>query len=125
MTGRLDLKVPCKNCPFADRETRIVFSCTERAEEIAEHAYRQGFPCHLSATIDEEDEDAGYEFARNTQHCAGAIGMFLNSGYSDWPGIDNEEPPGDWAKAQAVAFASEEEFIAANAADAGARRHGK
>jgi hypothetical protein len=114
VTGRLDLKVPCKNCPFAERPTRIVFSCRERAEEIEELAYRHGFPCHLSATLDEEKEDAGHEFGPNTQHCAGAIGMYLNDGVYAWPGVDNAEPPGDWSKAQAVAFQSVEGFLAAN-----------
>lgn len=126
MTGRLDLKKPCKNCPFADTPHRIVFANSERAAEIAELAYRQGFPCHLSATLDEDDEDAGYEFGPNTQHCAGAIGTFLNDGQEyGWPGVDNEPPPGDWSEAQRVAFQSEEDFIAANAADAGPWRHGK
>jgi hypothetical protein len=119
MTGRLDLRVPCKNCPFADRDTRIKFACRERAEEIAESAYRNGFPCHLSATdtSDEDEEFGGYVFGEKTQHCAGAIGMFLNDGYSEWPGLDNEEPPGDWSEAQKAAFDSEEAFIEANARD--------
>lgn len=124
--GRLDLRVPCRNCPFADRPERIVFACSERAEEISEHAYRSGFPCHLSAQLEEYgDGEDGYVFGPNTQHCAGAIGMFLNSGYYEWPALGNQEPPGDWRKAQAAAFTSEEQFISANAADAGARRHGK
>lgn len=111
---RQDLKKPCKNCPFANRPTRIKFACRERAEEIAELAYREGFPCHLSATLDEGCEEAGFEFGPNTQNCAGAIGMFLNDGQSEWPGIGNEEPRGDWAEAQEAAFESEEAFIEAN-----------
>lgn len=113
---RQDLKVPCKNCPFADRSTRIKFACRERAEELAETAYRNGFPCHLSAvdTSDEDPEEGGYEFGPNTQNCAGAIGMFLNDGQTEWPGIGNEEPRGDWAEAMKVAFESEEAFIEAN-----------
>lgn len=73
---RFDLRAPCKNCPFRTDETAIRFACRERAEEIAESAYRNGFPCHLSATIDGDDDDAGYEFGENTQHCAGALLLF-------------------------------------------------
>ena len=117
MTGRLNLKVPCKNCPFANRDTRIRFRCRERAEEIEEHAYRRGFPCHLSATLEEDEngESSGYEFGPNTQHCAGAIGMFLNEGYTAWPGTGNRDMDnGTYAPAQAVAFWSVEAFFDAN-----------
>jgi hypothetical protein len=118
MTGRLDLKVPCKNCPFADRPTRIKFSCRERAREIAESAYRNGFPCHLSATdtSDIDEENGGFVFAEKTQHCAGAIGMFINDDNYGWPGVDNDEDidDGTWEKAKAVAFKSEDAFIEAN-----------
>jgi hypothetical protein len=118
MTGRLDLKVPCKNCPFANRETRITFACRERAEEIEESAYRNGFPCHLSSDFTgDDDEDGGFVFGDKTQHCAGAIGMYLNNGDDAWPGVDNEEPPGDWSQAQAVAFESSGAFIDANTTD--------
>jgi hypothetical protein len=87
---RFDLKTPCKNCPFRTDETAIRFQCRERAEEIEELAYRRGFPCHLSADI---DEDAGYEFARDgkTQHCAGALLMYLHEGESSTPGTGNNE----------------------------------
>jgi hypothetical protein len=117
---RSQLKTPCKNCPFANRETRIKFRCAERAEEIAEGAYRNGFPCHLSAEPHEDDdgETSGYVFGEKTQHCAGAIGMFLNDNYTAWPGLDNREiDASKWTKAMAVAFESEEAFIAANAGD--------
>jgi hypothetical protein len=116
---RFNLRIPCKNCPFGDKPSRIVFACRERAEEIEEHAYRNGFPCHLSATLDEEDEEAGYEFGPGTQHCAGAIGMFLNDGYDTWPGVDNREITADYSKAQAAAFESCEAFFEANARDSG------
>jgi hypothetical protein len=61
----------------------IKFSCRERAEEIEEQAYRYGFPCHLSAhnTEDDGDEEGGFVFGGNTQHCAGAILVFLKDGY--------------------------------------------
>jgi hypothetical protein len=123
---RLELGKPCKNCPFSVAETRIRFSCRERAEEIEEHAYRNGFPCHLSATLDDEDEDAGYEFGPNTQHCAGAALMFLNEGYETWPGIDNRDLPEGWLNRLLpnldAAFACAEDFFEANASAGEARR---
>jgi hypothetical protein len=115
---RLQLAKPCKNCPFSVAETRIRFSCRERAEEIEEQAYRNGFPCHLSATLDEDDEDGGYEFGPNTQHCVGAALMFLNAGYDTWPGIDNRELPESWIRKLEpnlhLAFKNEEAFFDAN-----------
>ncbi len=116
------LKRPCKNCPFAPTKTRIKFSCRERAEEIAETAYRNGFPCHLSAVdTSEDDEDGGYVFGENTQHCVGAIMMFLSDGNEcGWPGIDNDEVLADrlndhvdW---KAPHFETEEDFLEANEA---------
>ena len=78
---RFDLRTPCKNCPFRTDETAIRFACRERAEEIEESAYRNGFPCHLSAEYTgDDDEDGGYEFGENTQHCAGAMIMYLLDG---------------------------------------------
>lgn len=80
---KFDLKTPCKNCPFMNTKDGIKFSCRERAEEIEEQAYRNGFPCHLSAvdTSDEDEENGGFEFGRNTQHCAGALLVFFKDGY--------------------------------------------
>jgi len=77
---KFDLTTPCKNCPFRTDATAIRFACRERAEEIEESAYRNGFPCHLSGVIDDDDEDAGYEFGPNSQHCVGATIMFLAGG---------------------------------------------
>ena len=124
---RFDLKTPCKNCPFRTDETRITFAGPKRAEEIAESAYRNGFPCHLSAVDTSELYEGteleglcgGYEFGENTQHCAGAIIMFLNDSWgSPWPGIGNNEDLMETLEAQmdmtAPVFQSEEEFIAAN-----------
>lgn len=89
---RYDLKTPCKNCPFRTDKTAIRFSCRERAEEIENQAYRNGFPCHLSAELDEEDEDGGFEAVENSQHCVGYIIMALKDGYdTGWPGIDNDD----------------------------------
>jgi hypothetical protein len=125
MTGRLDLRVPCKNCPFANRSTRITFACRERAEELEESAYRNGFPCHLSArdTSDEDPEEGGFVFGEKTQHCAGAIGMFLNDGYDTTPGLNNEELEGDWSEACNAAFESVEAFLDANTTEKD-RRYG-
>lgn len=92
---RFDLKTPCKNCPFRTDETAIRFSCRERAEEIEESAYRNGFPCHLSATdtSDEDEESGGFVFdpSGKTQHCIGAIMMHMADGYSSTPGTGNDE----------------------------------
>ncbi len=120
---KYDLKKPCKNCPFRSDDTRIVFKDKERAAEIAEHAYRNGFPCHLSADFDEGDEEgkgAGYVAGRNSQHCAGAIIMFIKEGCYEtgWPGIGNNERLYDKLAAQmdmdSPVFDSEEDFIKAN-----------
>lgn len=112
------LKRPCKNCPFAPTKTRITFSCRERAEEIADQAYRNGFPCHLSAVdTSEDEEDGGYVFGANTQHCVGAIMMFLCEN-SEWPGIFNDEELADRLRDHvdwtAPHFETEEDFINAN-----------
>lgn len=76
---RFDLKTPCKNCPFRNDATAIRFRTHSRAEEIAESAYRNGFPCHLSAKHEEEDDDGeggGFVFGDATQHCVGALMLF-------------------------------------------------
>lgn len=91
---KFDLKKPCKNCPFRSDASAIRFSGLERAEEIEESAYRNGFPCHLSAvdTSEEDEENGGYVFGENTQHCAGYIIMQINESLgSPWPGINNDE----------------------------------
>lgn len=117
------LKRPCKNCPFAPTPTRITFRCAERAEEIAESAYRNGFPCHLSATFIEDDGDdecgsGGYVFGEKTQHCVGAIMMFLSEN-SEWPGIYNDDELADrlrdYVDWTAPHFETEQDFIEANA----------
>jgi len=112
------LKKPCKNCPFSPLETRITFSCKERAEEISESAYRRGFPCHLSAVNHElpDGESTGFMFGGNTQHCAGAIMMFLRDGHEcGWPGIYNDEDLAEKLEAHmdwsAPHYESEEDFI--------------
>lgn len=117
---RFDLKKPCLNCPFRNDSTRITFACRERAEEIEESAYRNGFPCHLSAVNEEDDdgESSGYVFGENTQHCVGYIIMQLKSCLGAWPGIGNDDELLDRLSAQvdmtSPVFESEDEFIAAN-----------
>lgn len=112
------LKRPCKNCPFAPTKSRIVFATRERAEEISESAYRNGFPCHLSADNIEFDggEESGFVFSERTQHCAGALMMWVReTEASGWPGIDNDEDLAtaieanlDWS---ALHYESEEDFL--------------
>jgi len=91
-----DLKTPCKNCPFRTDDTAIRFRGIERATEIEESAYRNGFPCHLSAMLREEEtfegaEDDGYVEGEKTQHCAGYMIMQIKQGKQSWPGVDNDE----------------------------------
>lgn len=114
------LKRPCKNCPFAPTKTRIVFACKERAEEISESAYRNGFPCHLSAkNVEIGEDESGFVFGENTQHCVGAIMVFLADGNSEWPGISNDDELADrlreYVDWTAPHYETEEDFINANA----------
>ena len=121
---RFDLKEPCKHCPFRNDETRITFADRERAEEIEKHAYRQGFPCHVSAECHEDPltGDEGFVFGAQTQHCAGYLLLQLHDGYdTPWPGIGNDEEllerlaeQLDW---NAPVFKSVEEFLDANTND--------
>ena len=118
---RFDLKTPCKNCPFRNDSTRIVFACLDRAMEIEEGAYRSGFPCHLSAVHEEETEfrPGGFVFSEGTQ----ALWPDTSScnsrwGWGEWPGIDNDEDlyerlceQVDW---DAPVFDSAEDFFEAN-----------
>lgn len=116
-----NLTTPCKNCPFRTDGTAIRFRCRERAEEIDEQAYRNGFPCHLSAKLIEDDEygEGGFVPGENTQHCVGFVIMMLRQGETGWPGIDNDEElveqlwdQVDWR--DAPVFDSEEDFLEAN-----------
>jgi hypothetical protein len=118
---RFDLKKPCKNCPFRTDGTAIRFSCRERAEEIAESAYRNGFPCHLSADyLDDEQfgEAGGFTFGEDTQHCAGALIMFMKQHEECWPGVDNDEELVErlWKHLDfdSPVFENEEDFIEAS-----------
>lgn len=119
---RWDLKRPCENCPFANTEHSIKFACRERAEEIEESAYRNGFPCHVHAENVEESEydEGGYVFGDTPQHCWGAIAMYLKNGSGNvpWEYAIEEDPELEarWWKrcdmeAYAKVFDGEEEFI--------------
>ena len=122
---RWDLKRPCKHCPFRTDDTAIRFAARSRAEEIEESAYRNGFPCHQHAEFADEEEDgeyrqSGYHAADDgsSQHCAGALLMYLMSGSGNVPYeyLDEEEQERvenrlDWS---APVFESEEDFLEAN-----------
>ncbi len=116
---KFDLKTPCKNCPFRTDDTRITFADRERAEEIEEHTYRHGFPCHLSAVCEEYlDGEEGFVPGPDTQHCIGAIIMYMKSGETCWPGIGNDEDLVDrlWEQIDETApvFDSPDAFLDAN-----------
>lgn len=120
---KFDLKTPCKNCPFRNDATRIVFAARARAEEIEESAYRNGFPCHLSAELheDEEGESDEYYAGSNSQHCVGYIIMQIKeNGGLVWPGINNSEALlrrlSMRVDLDAPVFENSEEFFAANSA---------
>lgn len=118
-----NLKTPCRNCPFRNDNTRITFRGRERAEEIEESAYRNGFPCHLSAEVNEDPMTGAESFGpgETTQHCAGYILVQLHQGGGlAWPGIDNDEKLADQLAERldldAPVFESVEEFLSANTA---------
>jgi hypothetical protein len=124
---RFDLKKPCLNCPFADTPDRIVFACRERAAEIESTAYRQGFVCHLHADNLEEDEynDGGFveRLDGSSQHCFGAIAMYIKDGGSSvpWETATDADPDLEerwWSrackKALATIFDGEDAFLDAN-----------
>lgn len=125
---KFDLIRPCKNCPFANTDTRITFACRERAEEIEELAYRQGFVCHEhSEYIDEDDDylgEGGFDFRADgsSQHCFGAIAMYLQEGGSSvpWENAIADDPDIEdrwWKRAEQKALRtifSEDEFLEAN-----------
>ena len=116
---------PCRNCPFRTDANRILFRDRARAEEIDEHAYREGFPCHETAET-HNDPLTGMEsllFGSQSSHCAGYLVMRLKSeggGGAPWPGIGNNtelsealsKHLGNWLDLDI--FESEEEFFQAH-----------
>ena len=123
---RFDLKKACKHCPFVTTKTRITFACRERAEEIAETAYREGFVCHQHAEYEEDDEgDGGYVFNHDgtSQHCFGALAMHVRNGDATIPWeiateLDPDLEKRWWDRVADTTFAdifdSEEAFLEAN-----------
>ena len=123
---RFDLIRPCKNCPFSNTEFRITFQCRERAEEIEEIAYREGFVCHEHSEHREDHEGSGsFHFSHDgsSQHCFGALAMYIKDGGANVPweyatGADSELESRWWSRADPEAlkiiFDDEESFLAAN-----------
>ena len=124
---RFDLKKPCEHCPFANTPTRITFACRERAEEIEEMAYREGFVCHKHSEHREgpDGESDGYHFRDDgsSQHCFGALAMYIRDGGANvpWEHAIDEDPELEtrwWSRANPAAiescFEDEEEFLKAN-----------
>lgn len=124
---RFDLKKPCKHCPFANTPERITFATRDRAQEIEGLAYRQGFVCHEHAEHTEGDDydDGGFDFRDDgsSQHCWGAIAMYIKGGGSSvpWETATDADPDLEdrwWDRADQKAlrtvFDGEEEFLNAN-----------
>jgi hypothetical protein len=123
---RFDLKKPCKHCPFADTADRITFACRERAEEIEEIAYREGFVCHKHSEYREDHEGFGsYHFGDDgsSQHCFGALAMYIKDGGANVPwehaiSEDSELEERWWSRADPEAlktiFDDEDSFLDAN-----------
>ena len=126
---KFDLIRPCENCPFANTETRIKFTGRQRAEEIAEQAYREGFVCHEHADWVEAEDDllgGGGAYERqdgSSQHCFGAVAMYVKQGSANipWEEAMKEDPGLEerwWARvdmdALATIFEDEEAFKDAN-----------
>lgn len=126
---KFDLIRPCENCPFADTPTRIKFAARERAEEIEETAYREGFVCHDHAEfVDEDDEgfrEEGFHprLDGSSQHCFGAVAMYLKQSTANVPWQEAIEEDEDleerwWSRVDMNALATiwedEEAFMDAN-----------
>ena len=120
---RFDLKRPCELCPFVNTDRRITFACRERAEEIEEIAYRQGFVCHEHAECIEDDLETDGFYPRvdgSSQHCWGAIAMYVKNGDANvpWEMMSDKAQNRWWDRADMKAlktvFDGVEEFLEAN-----------
>jgi len=122
---KFDLIRPCKHCPFNNVPERIIFRTRERAEEIEEHGYRNGFVCHEHGESDDDSEDGGIDFRADgsSQHCVGLLYMHLQQGTGTIPwergiedGTIDENRWWDRAdlKALGTVFETETEFLDAN-----------
>jgi hypothetical protein len=120
-----DLLRPCAACPFnRGSSTRITFRNRDRAEEIEELAYREGFVCHehaeLVETVDYEgDVEEHYADRKDGsgQHCAGALIMYLRSHGGnipfEWLDEDEQDRIENRLDPQADVFDDETEFVCA------------
>lgn len=130
---KFDLVRPCDNCPFRKDGGQIKFADIERAKEIEEMAYREGFVCHEHADYVEEDdyllESEGYYERQDgsSQHCFGALFMYIGQGDANIPWetyiTENEANEGKWwdhltskqiSHAHKVVFEDPEKFFEAN-----------
>ncbi len=130
---KFDLVRPCEHCPFSKGENRITFAARSRAEEIEELAYREGFVCHEHADVVEEGDyvitPEGYypRLDGSSQHCFGALYMYLRNGSGNVPweyAIEEDEglEARWWDRltqdqinaADKLCFDREEEFLEAN-----------
>lgn len=66
------LTEPCKECPFLNTPNMLLGFTLRRLMEFAQGE----FPCHKTATINENEEDPGYEATPKSVHCSGAL-IFL------------------------------------------------
>ncbi len=119
-----DLLRPCAACPFnRGSSTRITFRNRDRAEEIEEIAYREGFVCHEhAATVEKLVEGNIEEFYDDRedgsgQHCAGALIMYLRSHGGnipfEWLDEDEQDRITNRLDPQADVFDDETEFVCA------------
>ena len=121
---KFELVKPCKHCPFRKDETAIRFSCLERAQEIEESAYRNGFVCHEHGQ-DVETDDASFVDFRDdgsSQHCFGALWMYMNTGAGGplpWEYAKESVQDRFWSRmtdaritaANALVYESEDQFL--------------
>lgn len=125
---RFDLIRPCKYCPFSTGAHRIVLRGRARAEEIEEIAYREGFVCHEHGDDFEDavEETSYIDFREDgsSQHCFGALYMYLRNGSGNipWEQLTEQEHEQWWEHitleqilaADDSVWATEEEFLNAH-----------
>lgn len=61
------MTTPCSECPFTNKMKKGF--TTKRLNEFASG----NFPCHKTATLDDEDEMGEFVENENSVHCAGAL----------------------------------------------------